>query len=61
MKLLLIEDDLPLAESLCQCLKKNNFAVDLCQTYSQAEINLDVNEYDCNTYAKGKTLRQSLL
>ena len=47
MKLLLIEDDLPLAESLCQCLKKNNFAVDLCQTYSQAEINLDVNEYDC--------------
>ncbi len=47
MKLLLVEDDLALAENVRKTLYKEGFAVNLAHSLEKAEIEIDVNEYDC--------------
>ncbi len=47
MKLLLVEDDQILAKNLKKKLKQASFAVDLAKNRSQAELKLEINEYDC--------------
>lgn len=47
MKLLIIEDDSSLAKNLQKTLQKEGFAADVAQNLEQAEIEVDVNEYDC--------------
>ncbi len=47
MKLLIVEDDTTLAANLNEILVAECFAVDLAQTISRAQVQLEVNEYDC--------------
>ena len=46
MKILLVEDDKRLAQNLKTNLKKEGFAVDLARNRDQAQVNLEVNQYD---------------
>lgn len=47
MKILVVEDDVVLAENLKRVLKKEGFAVDTADTKEAGLISKEVNEYDC--------------
>lgn len=47
MKLLLIEDDLILANNLAKILHQAGFVIEAAQTQETGLIKLDVNDYDC--------------
>ena len=47
MKLLVIEDNLDLAESIKEFLSKENFIIDVIHNFSDAEERMNLYEYDC--------------
>lgn len=47
MKLLIVEDDKQLSESIVKYLRQNNFLCDVAQDYQQAEDKLLDSDYDC--------------
>lgn len=47
MKLLIIEDETDLQESIAKFLQSEGFAVEVATTYAQAEEKVDLYDYDC--------------
>ena len=47
MKLLIIEDNKELAESISSYLKKEYHVCDAAYTFAEADERLNINEYDC--------------
>jgi DNA-binding response OmpR family regulator len=47
MKLLVIEDNLDLAESIKEFLSKENYIIEVIHSFSDAEEKISINNYDC--------------
>lgn len=53
MRILLVEDDISIAQSLRTLLKNHGYVVDVEHTIENAQVRIDVESYDCMVFDRG--------